>query len=290
MQEKISQLVMERFQKFKLAYDESLATVTNDLKLVADNKPIDTNKLYNSIENSVLALERPSDVFLFLHYLPYQVVHVFSHSLNVAILTYMFARKQNLEPSKWRELVLSGALFDVGMLLIDKEIIIKREKLNANEYEQIDQHSRYGYMLLKTLNFSDEICKVALMHHKRLNGKGYPRDVSAADITEFTKIITILDMYEAMTSNRVYRNALSPFEVLRRFQVKGFATLDPAYMLTFLTAVSNACIGNEVILSSGEIGEVVLVNKDDLARPLIKIGGVFVNLAERKDLSIIRWA
>ena len=124
------------------------------------------------------------------------------------------------------------------------------------------------------------------MHHERCDGTGYPLGLTGPRIKDFAKIVAIADVYDAMTSKRVYRGPLCPFKVIEIFIEEGLQKYEAKYILTFLNQITNTYIHNRVRLTNGQEGDIVLINQLDIARPIVKCGNEFVNLAERRELHV----
>ncbi len=286
--DKISLLAIERYEKFRTTYETNLAEFTPILMAVSNNWKFELNILSNLVLSCIASLERISDVFLFLQYMPDSKNYVFSHSFNSAIISYAIGSTLKWDYHELDKLVVAALLHDVGMLHVEDAILNKTTPLTNSERDKLTWHTFQGYQLLQAYNISEDIRMVALTHHKKLDGSGYPADVNPQHLNNYTKVITIADMYGAMTSKRVYRSAISPFEVLGEFQNQGFHKLDPSFMLPYLQFVSNSYIGADVVLNNGQIATVVMANPVKLACPLIKCGDNFINLAENSDIKIVR--
>jgi len=125
-------------------------------------------------------------------------------------------------------------------------------------------------------------------HHERLDGGGYPFGLSGKDISTYARIVAIADMYDAMTSNRVYQQAVTPFKVLEELFSEMFNKVDPAISITFLDNLKDSLIGYVVRLSDGSEAKVIYLDKNRLTQPVVKVAdGQYIDLGKRKDLSII---
>ena len=105
--------------------------------------------------------------------------------------------------------------------------------------------------------------EACLLHHEKCNGTGYPFGITNDKIPVYAKIIAVADIYDAMTSNRVYRGAVCPFTVIRMMEQECFSTLDPSITLPFLRNVVTSYLHTNVKLSDGQIGEVMLINENE---------------------------
>jgi HD-GYP domain-containing protein (c-di-GMP phosphodiesterase class II) len=183
-------------------------------------------------------------------------------------------------------LTQAGLLHDIGKLLIPNEIITKPDNLTSDEYTVVKTHPAQGYMILTDLNVSDHVKNAALMHHERCDGTGYPAHLKAPQIDFFAKCVSIADVYDAMTSARVYRGPLCPFIAIEMFEEEGLQKYDTGAIMTFLQNIVNTYLLNKVRLSDGREGDIIFINRDHLSRPTIKIGEEYLDLVQYPDLHI----
>ena len=210
----------------------------------------------------------------------------YAHSVNVALICRLIGKWKNFSEKDMDTLTLCGLLHDIGKSKIPNEIIGKPGKLTDSEYEEIKKHPVIGYNMVKNLNIDQRVKNAVLLHHERFDGKGYPLGLTGSEIDDFTSIVSIADVYDAMTANRCYRDGLCPFEVIAIFEKEGLTQFNPKYILTFLDHIANTYINNEVLLSDGSSGKIVLINKK-LTRPTIQLdNGNFINLESRLDLYV----
>lgn len=137
--------------------------------------------------------------------------YTFSHSVNVAILSTMLGLLCHYSKGTLLTLMLSGFLHDIGKTTISAKILNKPYGLTSKELELIHTHPAAGGQKLRTqTNLPSLIEKIALQHHERLDGSGYPNALTGNDIHRFSRIVAIADVYDALTSNRPYKKAYSP--------------------------------------------------------------------------------
>lgn len=207
------------------------------------------------------------------------------HCLNVSLICNIFAGWLKFSEEETRILTLGGLLHDIGKMLVPKEIITKNGKLTETEYEIVKSHAIKGYQVLKDQPIDIRVKYAALMHHERSDGSGYPNGFKTDQIEDFAKIIAIADVYDAMTSNRLYRKAICPFDVVENFERDGFLKYDPKYLMIFMERIVQSYLHNIVRLNDGREGEVVMINKLSLSRPVVRVGTTFVDLS--KDHSLV---
>ena len=121
------------------------------------------------------------------------------------------------------------------------------------------------------------------MHHEKCDGSGYPIGLKGNQIDWCAQIVTIADIYEAMTAKRVYRGPISPFKVINMFEEDGLKKYNPKYLLTFLEHVVNSYMNCKVRLSNGEEGDIVFINKVRLSKPMVKTKNHFIDLSKQTD-------
>ncbi|WP_216831272.1 HD-GYP domain-containing protein [Alkalihalobacterium elongatum] len=205
--------------------------------------------------------------------------YTYRHNIGVSVLAALLAKWLGFSPEEIKTISLGGLLHDIGKLNIPDEILLKQGPLTNEEYDEIKNHPLYGYEILnKSGHFGQEICLMALEHHERENGKGYPYGKNADEVHLYSKIIAIADIFHAMTSDRVYRNQIALYEVLKQMKTEAFGKLDPKMTYIFIQRIMEMSIGNQVYLNDGSIGQIVFVYHDDPINPVINLDG------ELKDL------
>lgn len=211
----------------------------------------------------------------------------YAHCINAAIISNIFAGWLNLSKED-RVLATSCGLFhDIGKIKVPESILKKPGPLTKAEFEAIKRHPLDGYNILDAAGLGEEVKNAALMHHEKCDGSGYPYGFTRDKISFFAKMITIVDIYDAMTSKRVYRDPICPFDVIEEFEREGFDKYDTDMILTFLRNVSNSFIGFRVRLNNGLEGEVVFIHPEHLSRPTIKCANnKFIDLSVHKDIKI----
>ena len=199
--------------------------------------------------------------------------YLYRHSANVGLINGLMGKWLNLEKSDVDALVLLGLVHDVGKVKVDQEILNSPRKLTDAEFAIVKSHSKFSYdMLTVDKLFEDRVCLGALYHHERMNGTGYPNALTADDIPVFARITSIADIYDAMVSKRVYKQAQSPFTVLLNLQQGSFAGLDIRLVNVFMTYMPFELIDKPVLLSNGSVGIVKHIDMTNLEFPMVQIG------------------
>lgn len=134
------------------------------------------------------------------------------HSYNVAEIAVKFANTLNLPCQTVEKIATAALLHDIGKIKIPKSVLNKPGKLTEDEFEVIKKHSQYGFEILNNINELQYIAEAVYCHHEKYNGTGYPNGKTGHEIPFIAQILSITDVYEALTSNRIYRKAMSPNE------------------------------------------------------------------------------
>lgn len=275
------------YKKFKRRYEKNIEDLGDHLNdIVNKNAPLEVDTMLNSTLNIIKATDSPLSIFTMLSTLKDYDDSTFNHSLNVALICNIFGSWLGLDSSEVELLTSCGLLHDIGKLTIPDHIIKKPGKLTPEEYNIVKTHSKKGYELLKKQKADIHIQYSALMHHEKCDGTGYPLGLIDNQIDWCAQIVTIADIYEAMTAKRVYRKALSPFTVISNFEDDGLRKYNPKFLLTFLERVVNSYMNCKVKLSNGEEGDIVYINRVSLSKPMIKTKNNFIDLSKTSNVSI----
>jgi len=197
--------------------------------------------------------------------------YLYSHSVNVGIYSAALGMALGLKRDDLIDLGIGAMLHDIGKTQIPLEILNKPGKLTDEEYRTMKEHSMHGYQILKDhpdIPLISAHC--ALQHHERLDGTGYPRGLKGSEIHLFGQIVGIADVYDALTSNRVYRKAFLPHEALEML-FTSTGQFDQELIRKFRDNVAIYPIGLVVALSTGEKAVVVDINTKFPHRPIVRV-------------------
>jgi putative nucleotidyltransferase with HDIG domain len=277
------------FKNFSNAYTSSLNSVEDRMRaFAATGKDLDTEALLNNVADVYSTVASHGQLFDMLMCIRDLDDITFVHGLNVAIICTVFAQWLGFNRKDSDILILSGLLHDIGKLSVPENILKKKGALTEDEFNIIKGHSKAGYDLLKGINIDSRIPLAALQHHERSDGSGYPDGLMASHINEYAKIVAIADVYDAMTAARSYRGPICPLEVLNIFENDGLSKYDPKYLLTFMEHVISTYLNQYVLLSNGQIGEIVMVNKHSPARPIVRLlNSECIDLSTERDINIV---
>lgn len=232
-----------------------------DMDAVKDLLEMIFNELYSNRKHMVNML----DIKIFDDY-------TYHHSTNVAVLSLILGIAMGIPKNRMVELGMAAIFHDIGKVFVPKEILNKEGEFTEEEFEIMKEHSRKGYEYLKDfVKLPPRAYVGVLQHHERFNGEGYPQGLSGKDISLFARIITITDVFDALTSDRTYRKGLLPSEAMEYIMGNGGMLFDHEIVKIFAKKVAPYPIGTYVHLSDGREGLVVENYEECCLRPKVKV-------------------
>ncbi len=277
----------QEFKEFRIHFDQGISDFRNSINdIVEKNAVVDTKELLSDALSLLEYAKKSFGVFDMLHNMRQYDDLTYAHSMNVALICNVFAGWLKWSTEETELLTLCGLLHDIGKLKIPDAIIKKPAKLTDYEYNVVKTHTLEGYNILKKQNVDVHIINSALMHHEKCDATGYPLGLSADKIDRFAKAVSIVDVYDAMTSARIYRGPLCPFRVIELFESEGLQKYDAHYIMTFLENVVNTYLHTEVRLSNGSEGRIVFINRQNLSKPIVQCGTQMIDLSTEHSIHI----
>jgi len=203
--------------------------------------------------------------------------------VNTAILSALIAQELKLPHHKTLQIVTGALLHDVGMLRMPKDIVEKRGGLSPAELQRIQSHTLYTYKIVnKELLYPEDVGLIVLQHHERWDGEGYPRHLSGTAIDIGARIVSVADAFEAMVSQKPYRNSMMGYQAMKNLLSDNLRRFDPDVIKAFIQTMGIYPIGSIILLNNGALARVIEVDGTAPLRPRIKIlidefGKVFKN-------------
>lgn len=277
----------KEFHEFHEEYNRNISDIKANLnRLITESSPVDPDELIKGTAELIARSKNSLHLFDMLHCMREFDDITYVHSVNVALIASIIGKWMNYSEEHIRLLIISGLLHDIGKLMVPEDILFKPAKLSNDEFDTIKTHVSLGYNILNDKGLDNQIQEACLLHHERSDGSGYPFGLKSEKIPSTAKIIAIADVYDAMTSNRVYRGSICPFEVIKEMEAGAYNHFDPKYLLPFLNNVVSSYLHNNVSLSDGRIGRVIMINSTNLSKPIVECDDTFVDLSKFRDLEI----
>ncbi|MDY5578197.1 MAG: HD-GYP domain-containing protein [Lachnospiraceae bacterium] len=279
----------EEYKKFSKNYQENVDSLKNSINNIVSMNA-DENDIRSMVEETMAILDgmvSGATVFDMLNNMKKYDDSTYTHCVNVSLICNVFAKWLGMNEEEIELVTTCGLFHDIGKVTIPQEVIKKPGKLTEQEYEVMKTHTTNGYEILKNYpQIAEEVKLAALMHHEKCDGLGYPLGLKGNAINKYAKIVAIADIYDAMTSARVYHGPLCPFKVIKIFEDEGYVKYEPRFIITFLQNVADTYMQNEVLLSDGRRGKIVYINKNMISKPIVDCQGKFVDLSKEANLSI----
>lgn len=280
------------FQNFETAYTSKLFHIRDMFQKIFDEEDLDA-KAFMREALDIIGSQKLTTIELFDHIHNLRQIDdtVFAHSINVALIARILGTWLKYDSETIDQLTIAGLLHDVGKLKIPATILDKPGKLTEIEFEVIKTHPRMSHDSLNHFNLEPRVLNAILHHHERSDGSGYPDGLKGDQLDDFTMVIAVADVYDAMTAARKYREPMCPFQVIATFEEEGLQKYNPHVILTFLNRIANTYQNNRVMLSDGRIATIVLLNDRHLSRPTVSLDdGSFIDLSTSslKIVSILR--
>jgi HD-GYP domain-containing protein (c-di-GMP phosphodiesterase class II) len=252
------------------------------------NRKIPVTEFKNTILPVIDQIAEDPNLFRLLKAVKAKDEYTHCHNIGVSVIATLIGKWLKMDKTDLAALSLAALLHDVGSVRIPLEMLDKEVVFREDEFEFFKQHTIYGYEILKdTIGISNRVALVALQHHEREDGSGYPLGLNKTQIEPFSKIVAVADVFHAMYSKRPYHEPFSLSEIIKQLKMDCFGKLDPQIVVVFINNITNKLIGKQVLLSDGQKGSVVYMNPYEETKPLIQINNNhFIDLSRYRMLQI----
>ncbi|MDR3358779.1 MAG: HD-GYP domain-containing protein [Desulfovibrio sp.] len=231
---------------------------------------LDMSPASNIVERIMRSLENNTDALQSLCRLRRTDSYTYMHCVNVSIISSMFARYVGKETQTIRAIGLAGLFHDLGKALVPPQILNAPRRLSDTERLIMNTHPTLGYEQIENVpDIIPEVPQAMLHHHECYNGAGYPSGLSGDDVSEVGYIVALADIYDALTSKRIYKDAMPPQRALGiMYEMRGKA-LHPEMVAAFIRMLGVYPVGSVVELSDGSLGVVSAGNTDMPVKPVV---------------------
>lgn len=260
---------MSRARKLHAEANRVVKGVLQDIRL---GKQIEMEQVEPLVERMVESIFRNQDALLPLVRLKDHDHYTFQHSVSVCALLVSFGRGLGLDRDTIKEVAIGGLLHDVGKAKVPDEILNKPAKLTEAEFAKMKSHVVQSIVILQhTPGISRIALDVAGQHHERYDGSGYPNRLKGGEISLYGRMGAIVDVYDALTSDRVYHKGMAPTAALGRLLEWSNFHFDPELVRAYVRAVGIYPTGSLVRLESGRLGVVTEQHQDKPMRPKVRV-------------------
>lgn len=274
---------------FNEVYAEAIEQFKKEFRKWESNVKVDITAMRGIIlPITEMVLEDRSIIFN-LNNLSNKKDYLYHHCIATGLITAVLAQKLGYDYGVTLQMALGGVLADSGMAKIPVSIRDKSSALTESEFNEVRKHPIYSYQLVRDVPALKPIIKTAIFqHHERLDGSGYPKGDKGTAISREAQVISVADVFHAMTSERAYREKQPSFKVIEKIKEEEFGKFDIQVIQALMSIVSDLSIGSKVLLSNLEHGEVMFVNHNAPTRPLVKLKrtGEFIDLEKHRNIYI----
>lgn len=267
----VQPLILE-IHKAKKIFDESKALQKKIFKDALSGRDIDLNPVIEITDQAIDTIFKNPDALACIINIREKDEYLLEHSVSVSILISIFARYLNIDKQIVRQLAVGAFLHDVGKIMIPESVLNKPGKLTDKEFTVMKTHVNHSIKIIEqTKGISEISLEVAALHHEKLDGTGYPYQISEKKITKYGRMIAICDIFDALTANRVYKKGYShikSFSILRKLAEQQH--LDKRLVDIFIKCLGVYPVGSLVELGSKKLAIVERRNQDDPIRPKVR--------------------
>jgi HD-GYP domain-containing protein (c-di-GMP phosphodiesterase class II) len=251
----------------------NLSTMVSDIMAdVHAGKEINLLAPKKIVRHMIESITRNPDAFLWLTKLKKADSYTYKHSMDAAILAITLGRHLGLTKKELEDLAIGTLLFDVGKMKLPPELLTKPGRLTDDEFDLVKKHVEYSVETLKGIKgISPQSIEIAMYHHERHNGSGYPNKLKGKEIPIFARIAAIVDCYDAITSDRTYNRAISSHDAIKQLYEWRNIDFQEEMIEQFIQCLGVYPTGSLVELSTGEVGVVLSQNRVRRLRPKIML-------------------
>ncbi|MBU1424794.1 MAG: HD-GYP domain-containing protein [Gammaproteobacteria bacterium] len=260
---------LERARKLQAKSKKAVTSMFQEARMGNAIKVNEAEPLVDRINESIT---RNPEAFLNLARLKTKDDYTYMHSIAVCALMIALGKQLGLTGSELKNAGLAGLLHDVGKMLIPDEVLNKPGKLTDEEFEIIKQHPLKSWEILHgSPDVTDVILDVCLHHHERVDGTGYPERLSGKPLSLYARMGAVCDVYDALTSNRCYKNGWEPAETIRKMAEWREGHFDERVFQAFVKTIGIYPSGTLVRLKSGRLAIVMEQSDKSLLTPIVKV-------------------
>ena len=269
----VEQAPVEReVKQAEVAYKSTTKLASEAVEAVRAGRTLDAARVEQAVSSMTESVLRNPDALLLFSQLKQKGDYTTSHAVDVAVYMTAFARFLQLPPEDISLLGYLGLLQDVGKTKLPTELLNKRNRLSEAEFAQAKQHVQYSVEILsETPRLPPGLAELALLHHERQDGSGYPKGLKGKDIGLLGSIAGIIDTFDALTARRPYAEPVPPSAALSMLYKWRGSFFDPVLIEQFIRCIGIFPLGSTVELNSGEIGIVIAQNLEKRLQPRVMV-------------------
>jgi len=266
----------------------NLSTVRQITDQAKQASKIDIRAVDTSVQSTIQRIVTNKELLESLIDLRVYDEYTYAHSANVMSLALVVGHALGFPPERLRVLGIGALLHDIGKAMVPEAILRKPGKLTEEEFNIMATHPANGIMMLAAYGWATtDIKNIVFQHHEKFNGSGYPMKLSGPAISEMARIVSVVDVYDALISDRPYKVGLPPNVVYQAIINGSGEHFDPRIVQAFVRFIVPYPSGSQVLLNTGQVARVVRVSHADLMRPVIDLEGQMIDLTRDSRFAIV---
>ncbi|MCK4834622.1 MAG: HD-GYP domain-containing protein, partial [Gammaproteobacteria bacterium] len=269
---KNTQTTKEELPAAQVALENASNQVAHIMDDVKEGKNLNIEAVRGVVEPILDSIIRNSEAYMWLSMMQKKSAYTYSHSVDNCALAIAFGRFMGLPKKDLRTLAIGLLMMDMGNVHVPEGILNKNGRLTEAEYRIVKKHVLHGVKILKeTKGMNEDILNIALTHHERFDGSGYPAALTGTMIPVYGRMAAIIDCYDAMTSKRPFSAAKSPYAALQNIYNWRGSAFQPELVEQFLQCIGVYPTGSLVEMSNGEVAIILEQNLTQRMRPKIML-------------------
>ncbi|CAI87321.1 HD-GYP domain-containing protein [Pseudoalteromonas translucida] len=256
--------------KAKKLYDEAKSLQIKAFKDIKAGRDIDIAPFRDLASGFMDSVFRNQDALACLTQMRQKDAYLLEHSINVSILISIFAKHLNIDKDIIEQLTTGALLHDIGKIKIPDAVLNKPGRFTDEEFTIMKNHARFSKEILQAAGLKGIAVDIAGMHHERLDGKGYPFGKKGDDISQYVRMASIVDVYDALTAERVYKAGMEPIKAFKILKEGCPDSFDSELLTKFIQCIGIHPVGTLVKLSSQKVGLVTQSNPASPLKPVVK--------------------
>ncbi len=261
--------ISREIKKAQAMYSKARETQQKAFDRIRSEGKVDIESYEEIAAEFLDSIIRNQDALLCMTKLQNKDSYLLDHSINVGILLAIFAKHLGLSRDIGLKLTLAGILHDIGKIKVPDEVLLKKGRLTKEEFEEIKKHPQYGADILTDAGMDGLTIQIALQHHERLSGSGYPSGLIEHQLNQYVRMSCIVDVFDAITAERVYKPGMTTFQAFNVIKKSGDSEFDGKLLNQFARAVGLFSIGTVVLMESQKLAIVTQTNYETPLKPFV---------------------
>lgn len=290
--------IQEELPVARQLYDNSVRFARTAMQKLSLGNELPMEEAEGLVDNVMESVTRNYNALSGLIKLRTRDEYTYTHCINVAVLAIILARQMGMTQEETKKIGLAGLFHDVGKIYIPNKILNSPRNLTPEEFEVMKEHPMLGLKNLDKNKIYPEVVHGILEHHEKLNGSGYPQGLKGDEISLVGRLLSVVDVYDALTSRRVYKDPMLPHQALSLMYSMRGQEFDENILEHFIISQGIYPVGSVVELNTGWRGTVVQISTEHPLMPQVALlrspsgqknySGEIVDLSKERSMKIVK--